>query len=221
MSTRPVGAHARADGKRLDEADEHLRSVDHVMRGLIDERGPIDPEIDRRASRPDPYEAIARAIVGQQLSTKAARSIWERLVEILGGTFPQPSVLLAADAETIRGAGLSRSKVNFLRDLAERVDDGRLDLGRLAELPDEDVIATLTEIKGIGPWTAEMFLIFHLGRPDVVSTGDLGIRRAVQIAYGLEGLPGPTDLERIAEPWRPHRTLACLYLWRSLDNAPG
>jgi DNA-3-methyladenine glycosylase II len=221
MSTRPVGAHARADGKRLDEADEHLRSVDHVMRGLIDERGPIDPEIDRRASRPDPYEAIARAIVGQQLSTKAARSIWERLVEILGGTFPQPSVLLAADAETIRGAGLSRSKVNFLRDLAERVDDGRLDLGRLAELPDEDVIATLTEIKGIGPWTAEMFLIFHLGRPDVVSTGDLGIRRAVQIAYGLEELPGPTDLERIAEPWRPHRTLACLYLWRSLDNAPG
>jgi DNA-3-methyladenine glycosylase II len=83
------------------------------------------------------------------------------------------------------------------------------------------VIATLTEIKGVGPWTAEMFLIFHLGRPDVVSTGDLGIRRAVQIAYGLDDLPGPTDLERIAEPWRPHRTLACLYLWRSLDNAPA
>jgi DNA-3-methyladenine glycosylase II len=221
MTTRPAGAHARADGRRLDEADEHLRSVDHVMRRLIDERGPIDPEIDRRGSRPDPYEALARAIVGQQLSTKAARSIWERLVEILGGAFPQAPVLLAEDAETIRGAGLSRSKVNFLRDLAERIDDGRLDLGRLAELPDEDVIATLTEIKGVGPWTAEMFLIFHLGRPDVVSTGDLGIRRAVQIAYGLDELPGPTDLERIAEPWRPHRTLACLYLWRSLDNAPA
>src|SRR4051812_15184500 len=131
----------------LTEADDHLRSVDHVMRRLIDERGPIDPEIDRRGSRPDPYEALARAIVGQQLSTKAARSIWERLVDILGGAFPQPSVLLAKDAETIRGAGLSGSKVNFLRDLAERVDDGRLDLGRLAELPDEDVIATLTEIK--------------------------------------------------------------------------
>jgi len=205
----------------LSEADEHLRSVDHVMRGLIDERGPIDPETDRRASRPDPYEALARAIVGQQLSTKAARSIWERLVGILGGTFPPPAELLAADAETIRSAGLSRSKVSFLRDLAERAGDGRLDLPRLAELPDEDVIATLTEIKGVGPWTAEMFLIFHLGRPDVVSTGDLGIRRAVQIAYGLDDLPGPTDLERIAEPWRPHRTLACLYLWRSLDNAPA
>jgi DNA-3-methyladenine glycosylase II len=221
MTSRPAGAHARNNAQALSEADEYLRSVDHVMRGLIDERGPIDPETDRRASRPDPYEALARAIVGQQLSTKAARSIWERLVEILGGTFPQPSKLLAADAETIRSAGLSRSKVSFLRDLAERAGDGRLDLPRLAELPDEDVIATLTEIKGVGPWTAEMFLIFHLGRPDVVSTGDLGIRRAVQIAYGLDDLPGPTDLERIAEPWRPHRTLACLYLWRSLDNAPA
>src|SRR6266540_4258163 len=95
----------------LTDADEHLRSVDHVMRGLIDEGGPIHPERDRRGSRPDPYEAIARAIVGQQLSTKAARSIWERLVNILGGTFPQPSEFLAADAEEVRGAGLSRSKV--------------------------------------------------------------------------------------------------------------
>ena len=204
----------------LTEADEHLRSVDHVMRGLIDAGGPIHPDRDRRGSRPDPYEALARAIVGQQLSTKAARSIWDRLVEILGGTFPQPDELLAVDPERVRSAGLSRSKVSFLRDLAERASDGRLDLAGLAELPDEDIVATLTEIKGVGPWTAEMFLIFHLGRPDVISTGDLGIRRAVQIAYGLDELPGPTDLERIAEPWRPHRTLACLYLWRSLDNAP-
>jgi DNA-3-methyladenine glycosylase II len=221
MTPRPAGAHARGDAQGLSEADQHLRSVDHVMRRIIDERGPIDPDADRRGSRPDPYEALARAIIGQQLSTKAARSIWERLVEILGGTFPEPSGLLAVDAEAIRGAGLSRSKVNFLRDLAERVEDGRLDLERLIELPDEDVVATLTEIKGVGPWTAEMFLIFHLGRPDVMSAGDLGIRRAVQIEYGLDELPGPTDLERIAEPWRPHRTLACLYLWRSLDNAPA
>jgi DNA-3-methyladenine glycosylase II len=221
MTRRPAGAHARVDAQGLSEADQHLRSVDHVMRRIIDERGPIDPVTDRRGSRPDPYQALARAIVGQQLSTKAARSIWERLVEILGGTFPEPSGLLAVDAEAIRGAGLSRSKVNFLRDLAERVEDGRLDLKRLMELPDEDVVATLTEIKGVGPWTAEMFLIFHLGRPDVMSAGDLGIRRSVQIEYGLDELPGPTDLERIAEPWRPHRTLACLYLWRSLDNAPA
>jgi len=220
MTPRPAGAHTRSDGEPLSTGDEHLRSVDQVLRRLIDERGPIDPNSDRRASRPDPYEALARAIVGQQLSTKAARSIWDRLVENLGGAFPPPADLLAADPERIRGAGISRPKVGFLRDLAERVEDGRLDLAGLVELADEDVVAALTEIKGIGRWTAEMFLIFHLGRPDVISTGDLGIRRAVQIAYGLDDLPGPTDLERIADPWRPHRTLACLYLWRSLDNAP-
>jgi DNA-3-methyladenine glycosylase II len=135
----------------LTEADAHLRSVDHVMRRLIDERGPIDPETDRRGSRPDPYEALARAIVGQQLSTKAARSIWERLVETLGGGLPRPAELLAADPEAIRGAGLSRSKVSFLLDLAGRIEDGRLDLGALSELADEDIVATLTEIKGIGP----------------------------------------------------------------------
>jgi DNA-3-methyladenine glycosylase II len=205
----------------LSKADEHLRSVDHVMRGLIDAGGPIHPERDRRGSRPDPYEALARAIVGQQLSTKAARSIWDRLLEILGGSFPPPAELLAVDSEAIRSAGLSRAKVAFIRDLAERIDDGRLDIGALGGLSDEDVIAALTEIKGVGPWTAEMFLIFHLGRPDVLSTGDLGIRRAAQLAYGLDDLPGPHDLERIAEPWRPHRTLGCLYLWRSLDNAPA
>jgi DNA-3-methyladenine glycosylase II len=205
----------------LSTADEHLRSVDHVMRGLIDDGGSIHPERDRRGSRPDPYEALARAIVGQQLSTKAARSIWDRLLEILGGSFPPPAELLAVDSEAIRSAGLSRAKVAFIRDLAERIDDGRLDVGALGKLSDEDVIAALTEIKGVGPWTAEMFLIFHLGRPDVLSTGDLGIRRAAQLAYGLDDLPGPHDLERIAEPWRPHRTLGCLYLWRSLDNAPA
>jgi DNA-3-methyladenine glycosylase II len=205
----------------LSKADEHLRSVDHVMRGLIDDGGPIHPERDRRGSRPDPYEALARAIVGQQLSTKAARSIWERLVGTLGGRLPPPAELLAVDSETIRSAGLSRAKVAFITDLAERIDDGRLDVGALGGLSDEDVIAALTEIKGVGPWTAEMFLIFHLGRQDVLSTGDLGIRRAAQIAYGLDDLPGPHDLERIAEPWRPHRTLGCLYLWRSLDNAPA
>jgi DNA-3-methyladenine glycosylase II len=191
-----------------------------VLRALIDERGPIDPDADRRRSRPDAFGALARAIVGQQLSTKAARSIWERVIAALGEDDPRPASILGAEEEALRGAGLSRSKVAYLRDLAGKVESGELDLERISELPDEDVIADLVEIKGIGRWTAEMFLIFHLGRPDVVSTGDLGIRRAVQIAYGLDELPGPTDLERIAEPWRPHRTLACLYLWRSLDNAP-
>jgi DNA-3-methyladenine glycosylase II len=212
--------HRDADPADLSP-DEHLRGADHVLRRLIDEGGPIDPAEDRRASRPDPFEAIARAMIGQQLSTKAAASIWERLLEVAGGAPLRPAGVLAADPDALRGAGLSGSKVAYVSDLAERVESGELDLARLAELSDEDVIAELIEIKGVGRWTAEMFLIFHLGRPDVVSTGDLGIRRAVERAYGLDELPGPTELERIAEPWRPHRTLACLYLWRSLSNQPA
>jgi DNA-3-methyladenine glycosylase II len=205
----------------LTPADQHLRSVDQVLRGLIDEGGSIDPETDRRGSRPDAYQALARAIVGQQLSTKAAASIWGRVTELFGEHTPSPVQLLEVDGQELRDAGLSWSKVGFLKDLAERVEDGRLDLDRLGELSDDDVVAELTEIKGVGRWTAEMFLIFHLGRPDVVSMGDLGIRRAVQLAYGLDELPGPSEMERISEPWRPHRTLACLYLWRSLHNVPA
>jgi DNA-3-methyladenine glycosylase II len=202
-------------------ADEYLRGQDPVLRRLIDDGGPIDPATDRRGSRPDAYEAIARAIVGQQLSTKAAGAIWAKLLDAFGGRTPTPAEVLGADNETLRDAGLSRAKVGFVRDLATRIEAGELDLDRLSELSDEDVVAALIEIHGVGRWTAEMFLIFHLGRPDVVSTGDLGIRRAVQIAYGVDALPAPAELERIAEPWRPHRTLACLYLWRSLAATPA
>ncbi len=221
MTPRPAGAHARRPAARLSEPDEHLRSVDRVIRRLIDDGGPIDPATDRRGSRPEAYQALARAIVGQQLSTKAAASIWGRVTELFCGETPSPGQLMAVDGEKLREAGLSWAKVGFLKDLAERVDDGRLDLERLTELSDEDVIAELIAIKGVGRWTAEMFLIFHLGRPDVVSMGDLGIRRAVKVAYGMDELPDRTRMGRISEPWRPHRTLACLYLWRSLDNTPG
>jgi DNA-3-methyladenine glycosylase II len=232
MAPRPAGANdarvlreeqpvSRRTAADWSADDRELMKADKVMRGLMEEQGPIDPETDRRGSRPDPYEALARAIVGQQLSTKAAASIWSKLLDQFDGETPQPEELLRRKPEKLREAGLSNAKVAFLRDLAERVTDDRLDLERLADLSDEDVIAELTEVKGIGRWTAEMFLIFHLARPDVVSTGDLGIRKASQLAYGLDELPGPEDLERIAEEWRPHRTLACLYLWRSLANTPG
>ncbi len=192
-----------------------------MLRGLIDDGGPIDPATDRRGSRPDAYEALARAIVGQQLSTKAAASIWEKLHGVFGGRTPTPAEVFAAGEDDLRGAGLSKAKVGFLRDLATHVTDGELDLERLPGLADEDVVAALIEVHGIGSWTAEMFLIFHLDRPDVLSAGDLGIRRAVEHAYGLDELPAPAELERIAEPWRPHRTLACLYLWRSLAAMPA
>jgi len=201
--------------------DRELMKADKVLRRLMEEGGPIDPKMDRRGSRPNPYEALARAIVGQQLSTKAAASIWSKLIALFDDQTPEPEALLRRRPATLRKAGLSNAKVEFLRDLARRVEDGRLDLKRLSRLSDEDITAELLEVKGIGRWTAEMFLIFHLGRPDVAAVGDLGIRRAVQVAYGMDELPGPEDLDRIAEKWRPHRTLASLYLWRSLANTPG
>lgn len=204
-------------GRRPTKA---LRGSDPVLGAIVAEHGMLDMEERRRGRPADAYGALLRSIVGQQLSTKAARSIYGRLAERYEGHAPTPAQILAADPEDIRSVGLSRPKVKYLRDLAEHVEDGELNLEALPELGDEDVIAQLTAIKGLGLWTAQMFLMFHLGRPDVLPVGDLGIRRAVERAYELEEIPDPATLERIAEPWRPHRTLACLYLWRSLDNEP-
>jgi DNA-3-methyladenine glycosylase II len=204
-------------------AVDHLRAADPKLAALIDRFGGPDEVLAARRRPPgDAYGALVRAIVGQQLSTTAARTIFERLVEHFGGHTPTPRQLLGADPEEMRAAaGLSRAKVAFLRDLAEHVEDGELDLERLAELPDDEVVEQLTAVKGLGPWTVHMFLIFHLGRPDVLPVGDLGVRKAAQQLYGLDEPPAPTELERIAEPWRPHRSLASLYLWRSLDNVPA
>ncbi|HEY1274722.1 MAG TPA: DNA-3-methyladenine glycosylase [Thermoleophilaceae bacterium] len=202
-------------------AIEHLRTADPVMAGLVERIGDPTAVAARRDRPGDAYGALLRAIVGQQLSTIAARTIYGRLTERFGNRTPTPRELLDDDPEELRAVGLSRAKVAYLRDLAEHVEDGELDLERLAELPDERVIEQLTAIKGLGRWTVDMFLLFHLGRPDVLAVGDLGIRRAAQEAYDLEELPDAAELERIAEPWRPHRSLACLYLWRSLDNTPA
>ena len=199
-----------------------LKKADPVMARLIKEYGAPDGVLARRGRRPgDAYGALLRSIVGQQLSTKAARTIYERLTALFGDRAPTPHELLDVDPERLREAGLSRAKVAYLRDLAEHVEDGELDLEHLAELESDDVAEQLIAIKGLGQWTVDMFLIFHLGRPDILPVGDLGIRRAVQIAYDLEELPKPAELERIAEPWRPWRSLACLYLWRSLDATPA
>jgi DNA-3-methyladenine glycosylase II len=220
MSPRPAGAHERASVPKWSDSDRELMSSDPKLAAVMERFGPLDPARDRRASRPDAYTALARAICGQQLSTKAAATIWGRVEELFGGEVPAPDQVLAVDPQELRDAGLSWSKVSYFRDLAERVRDGELDLERLPQASDEEVIAELTEIKGIGRWTAEMFLIFHLGRPDVLSAGDLGIRKGAQLAHGLEELPTAAELELIGQEWSPHRTLACLYLWRSLDNAP-
>jgi DNA-3-methyladenine glycosylase II len=152
----------------------------------------------------------------------AARAIYGRLSKRFGGRPPMPQEILADEPEELRAAaGLSRAKVGFLRSLAEHVISGELELERLEELPDEEVISELVAVKGLGTWTAHMFLMFHLERPDVLAVGDLGIRRAIERAYGLDGLPQAAQIEALAEPWRPYRTLACRYLWRSLANEPG
>jgi DNA-3-methyladenine glycosylase II len=203
-----------------DEALDHLSRADDVMAALIEQHGPLDLEA-RRAGRPaDSYGALLRSIIGQQLSVKAARSIYGRLTDMFGGTTPSPAELLAADPEEVRSVGLSRPKVKYIRDLAQHVEDGSLHLESLDDMSDEEVIAELTAVKGLGEWTAHMFLAFHLRRPDVLPVGDLGIRRAVERLYGLEGLPDAETLERLGERWAPYRTLASMYLWHSLDNAP-
>jgi DNA-3-methyladenine glycosylase II len=192
-----------------------------VLRGVIDAAG-ADGLAEARARRPaDHYGALLRSIVGQQLSTKAARAIYLRLTERFGGRTPTPAEVLADDPENLRAAaGLSHAKVKYLRSLAEHVIEGSLKLERLDELPDEEVIAELVAVKGLGVWSAHMFLMFQLQRPDVLAVGDLGIRNAVKRAYGLDELPAPAALEAIAEPWRPYRTLACRFLWRSLEATP-
>jgi len=206
------------------KARRELAATDPTMAALIARLGEIDIEtrLRRRSEeRPaDAYGALLRAIVGQQLSTKAARTIYGRILDLFDGATPPPERLLEADEADLRAAGLSGRKVEYIRDLASHVLSGELELDRLGELSDEEVVGEIVAVRGLGVWTAEMFLLFHLERPDVLSGGDLGIRKAVQIEYGLDEMPTPTRVLEIGEPWRPHRSLASLYLWESLANTP-
>ena len=207
------------------KARKALAASDPTMAALIERVGKIDiaTRMKRRSEeRPvDAYGALLRAIVGQQLSTKAARTIYLRVIDLFGGSTPSPEQLLEASEKDLRAAGLSGRKTEYIRDLAAHVLSGELELDRLEELGDEEVIAEIVAVRGLGQWTAEMFLMFHLERPDVLSGGDLGIRKAIQIEYGLEEMPTPTRVVEIGEPWRPHRSLASLYLWESLAAVPG
>jgi len=207
------------------KARKALAKSDPTMASLMARVGEIDlaTRLRRRSEeRPaDAYGALLRAIVGQQLSTKAARTIYLRVLDLFGGATPSPEQLLEAREADLRGAGLSGRKVEYIQDLARHVLSGELELDRLGELDDEKVIEELVAVRGLGQWTAEMFLLFHLERPDVLSGGDLGIRKAVQIEYRLEEMPPPLRVLEIGEPWRPHRSLASLYLWESLAAVPG
>ncbi len=188
---------------------------------MIERIGPLGDAREGRPDASDHYGALVRTIAGQQLSVLAARSIYKRLTSRFDDRAPTPQEILADDPEELRAAaGLSRAKVGYLRSLAEHVVSGELELERLDELEDEQVIAELIAVKGLGLWTTHMFLMFQLERPDVLPVGDLGIRRAMERAYGLDALPAPAAMQELAAPWQPHRTLACRYLWRSLDNEP-
>lgn len=207
------------------KARKALAAADPTMAALIERVGKIDiaTRLERRQEeRPtDAYGALLRAIVGQQLSTKAARTIYLRVLDLFGGTTPSPEQLLEASEEDLRACGLSGRKTEYVRDLAAHVLGGELELDRLEALSDEEVIAEIVAVRGLGQWTAEMFLLFHLQRPDVLSGGDLGIRKAIQVEYGLEEMPAPKRVLEIGEVWRPYRSLASLYLWESLAAVPG
>ena len=194
-----------------EEAVAHLRAADPRMADLIDRIGPLE-----QALEPDLWWALVDAICSQQLSVKAAATILGRVAALGGNGRPGPEQVLALPDEALRGAGLSGAKTRYVRDLATRWLDGSLSHAEIPSMSDAAVIEALTAVKGIGTWTAEMVLMFALGRPDVLPVDDLGIRVAAQRVYGLDERPGPEPLLRLGEPWRPWRTLASRYLWRSL-----
>ncbi len=189
----------------------HLKRADPVMAQLIGRIGPCRMRIRRRR-----FEALARAIIFQQLAGSAAAAIYARFVKLFPGrSFPTPAQVLALPDERMRSAGLSRQKAAYLRDLAGHVADKSINFRKFAALSDDEIVAELIRVKGIGRWTAEMFLMFNLGRPDVLALDDLGLRSAAKQAYGLSALPTRRELEVLGEPWRPYRSAASWYLWQS------
>jgi DNA-3-methyladenine glycosylase II len=193
-----------------------LARRDPILRELMRRHGPCGLAASQHT---DPFVALLRAIISQQLSTKAASTIAGRVHGLLGGR-PTPAAVSTLSDLQLREAGLSGQKVRYLRDLCVRIDNGTLSLNALDRMSDDQVIEALTRVKGIGRWTAEMFLMFRLQRPDVLPVGDLGIVKAVQRAYGFRSVPSPARLLRLGESWRPYRSVACWYLWASLNNSP-
>lgn len=207
---KPVARALTAE--QFARARRILMRRDPKLSALIRRVGPCRlPESRTR----HPFAALVRAVIAQQLSGKAAQTIHDRVVALVGGIEQlHPAALLAADAAALRAAGLSRQKISYLQDLSAHVLDGRLDLAALEDLPDQEVIAAITAVKGFGRWTAEMFLMFRLNRPDVFPVADLGIVKGVQKLFGMKRRPAPSTMERLAEAWRPYRSVAAWYIWR-------
>ena len=205
-----AGAHEAIDP--WVEGVDHLRRLGPKWEAIIDAVGPCRLEI-----RPDRFGTLVRAIIGQQISSKAAASIDKRLRDLAGEPHA-PGPLLAVGEAGLRGVGLSGVKARYVLNLAEAVHNGSVPLDEVHAWDDEAIVAALTSIKGIGSWTAEMFLIFALGRPDVLSPGDLGIKVGLRTFHGLENLPNPRECRELTESWRPYRTVAMWYLWQQIDN---
>jgi DNA-3-methyladenine glycosylase II len=196
------------------KAVNHLRKSDPVLAKVIADVGPCRYEVKTFGTH---FDALCRSIIYQQLSTKAASTIHGRFLDLFADRVPSPDALLAIPEATLRGVGLSTQKTAYIRDLAARVHGGALPLDHLDTLPDQEIIDYLIQVKGIGVWTAQMFLMFRLGRLDVLPDLDLGIRNAIKKAYRVRGVPTPRRIAKIGEPWRPYASIACWYLWRSLD----
>ncbi|MFZ0861911.1 MAG: DNA-3-methyladenine glycosylase [Candidatus Sulfotelmatobacter sp.] len=195
----------------MRKAVNHLKKSDPVLRGIIERVGPCRMEF----GLPE-FCSLAEAIVYQQLNGKAAVTIFKRFAALAGEPLTPEGILKLSD-EQLRSVGLSKQKSAYLKDLAEKTITGLLDFARLPELPDEEVIQHLTQVKGIGVWTAHMFLMFSLRRPNVLPTGDYGVQVAIRKHYKKRKLPKPKDMEKIAKAWEPYRSVACWYMWRSLD----
>jgi DNA-3-methyladenine glycosylase II len=206
----------------LRQARSYLRNADPVLARLIDDRPDFDPRAWMAQLPPmDLYGALLFQVTGQQLSVPATRRTLARIEALFGGHLPSPTELLAVDPAQLREAGLSWRKINTLRDLAERLSDGRLNAGVLSTLPDDELMAELTAIPGIGPWTVQGALLIALQREDVVLPGDLALRKAVQAAYQLDHRPTEQEVLAIAEPWRPYRSLATSYLFSAAFEPAG
>jgi len=195
----------------MRKALNHLKKADPVLRAIIERVGPFKMEYG-----PAEFSSLAEAIVYQQLNGKAAVTIFNRFAELAGDPLTPEGILKLSDQQ-LRGVGLSKQKSAYLKDLAAKTASGELDFARLPDLPDDEVIKHLTQVKGIGEWTAHMFLMFSLRRPNVLPTGDYGVQMAVKKHYRKRKLPKPKDMERIARAWEPYRSVACWYMWRSLD----
>jgi DNA-3-methyladenine glycosylase II len=195
----------------MRKAINHLKKCDPVLRGIMERVGPFRMEYGLPQ-----FSSLAEAIVYQQLNGKAAETIFKRFATLAGQPVTPEGILKLSD-EQLRGVGLSKQKSAYLKDLAQKTAAGVLDFSKLPELPDEEVIEHLTQVKGIGVWTAHMFLIFSLRRLNVLPTGDYGVQMALKRHYRKRKLPKPKDIEKIARAWEPYRSVACWYMWRSLD----